>query len=244
MVDDTADRALDRSDPLPLWAQLAATLRERIARGDFDATFPTEAELTARYGVSRHTVREAVARLRADGMLERQRGRGTWVTRPTLEQPLHSLYSLARTIADQGLDERSDVRALLRTTDAAAAARLGLPPRTPLVYLERVRHAGGEPLALDRSWLPAAVAAPLLDVDLGRGALYDALAERCATRVTGGSERIRPTIPAPADRAALELPAGEAALLVDRIAVAGVRTVEWRRTLVRGDRYVFTASWG
>jgi GntR family transcriptional regulator len=244
MVDDTAHRALDRSDPLPLWAQLAASLRERVARGDFDAAFPTEAELTAQYGVSRHTVRDAVARLRADGVLERRRGRGTWLTRPTLEQPLHSLYSLARTIADQGLDERSDVRALLRTTDAAAAARLGLRPRAPLVYLERVRHAGGAPLALDRSWLPAAVAAPLLDADLGRGALYDALVERCGTRVTGGSERIGPTIPAPADRSALELPDGEAAFLVDRIAVAGVRIVEWRRTLVRGDRYVFTASWG
>jgi GntR family transcriptional regulator len=240
-----AAAVLDRDSPVPLWAQLETELRRRLQHGEFDTAFPTESELTATYDVSRHTVREAVSRLTADGLLERRRGRGTRVAPLGLEQPLHSLYSLARTIADQGLEERSEVLALEAGTDAEAAERLGLARRTRLVRVERLRLAGGEPLALDRSWLPAEVALPLLDADLERGSLYDALAELSEVRVAGGRERISPVVPSSADRALLRLPSGEAALLVDRVVHDGAgRAVEWRRSLVRGDRYSFTATWG
>ena len=53
-------RALDRSSPLPLWAQLLDDLRDRLDAGEFAESFPTDLELTTAYGVSRHTAREAV----------------------------------------------------------------------------------------------------------------------------------------------------------------------------------------
>jgi GntR family transcriptional regulator len=240
----TASSALDRSSPLPLWAQLAGELRQRLARGEFDAAFPTEAELRKEYDVSRHTVREAIRRLGADGLLERHRGRGTRVTRSTLEQPLQSLYSLARTIEDQGFAEHSDVLRLEVATDPEAAQRLDLPPADRLIVIERLRYAGDEPLALDRSWLPARVARPLLRIDLRHGSLYDALAVHCNAPVTGGTERIRPVVPNRSERALLQLPQREAALLIDRVAMVGEQPVEWRRSLMRGDRYVLTANWG
>lgn len=240
----TRSHALDRASPLPLWAQLAAELRRRLVGGEFDDGFPTEAELVETYEVSRHTVREALRRLHADGLLERRRGRRTSVTRSPLEQPLQSLYSLARTIEGQGLAERSDVLTLALARDADAAGHLGLAATEQLVIVERLRYAGDEPLALDRSWLPARIARPLLRLDLRRGSLYDALAAHCGTVVTGGSERIRPVVPNRRERALLGLPSREAALLIDRVARAGPGPVEWRRTLVRGDRYVFTARWG
>ncbi|MGH9116237.1 MAG: GntR family transcriptional regulator [Acidimicrobiales bacterium] len=51
---------VDRSGPTPLWAQVLADLRLRLARGEFESRFPGDVELTDQYGVSRHTVREAV----------------------------------------------------------------------------------------------------------------------------------------------------------------------------------------
>src|ERR1035441_11076940 len=76
-----ADRAVDRASPLPLWAQVLADLSERLAAGDFDPGFPTDQELVAAYGVSRQTAREAVRRLVDQGLLARERGRGTRVRR-------------------------------------------------------------------------------------------------------------------------------------------------------------------
>ncbi|MCO4836402.1 MAG: GntR family transcriptional regulator, partial [Acidimicrobiaceae bacterium] len=54
---------LDRSSPLPLWAQLETDLRRRLEDGEFDDAFPTDLMLTEAYEVSRHTVREAVRQL-------------------------------------------------------------------------------------------------------------------------------------------------------------------------------------
>jgi GntR family transcriptional regulator len=235
--------ALDRSRPEPLWAQLLADLRARAESGEFTARFPGELELVEDYGVSRHTVREALRRLRTEGLVVARRGHASYLAASRFEQPLGTAYSLFRTIEAQGVEQRSEVLRLDLVQDAEVADRLELPPRTELVVLERRRLADDEPLALDTSWLPAEVARPLLGVDFGRTALYDELARRCGVVVDGGQERIVPVVPDPAQARALGIAAGTAAFSLSRLATSQGRPVEWRRTLVRGDRYCFVASW-
>lgn len=87
------------------------------------------------------------------------------------------------------------------------------------------------------------MAGGLLEVDLGHGSLYDALRDRCGLQVTSGWERITPTIPSPAERSALRLPNRQAVFSVERLTRAAARPVEWRHSLVRGDRYRFTSQW-
>lgn len=238
-------RALDRASALPLWAQMVSDLRDRVARGDFAESFPSESQLSTTYDVSRQTVREALRRLEGDGMLVRARGRSTKLSPPQLEQPLHTLYSLARNVVEHGYVEHSLVLAFeIRAVDeAAAAASLGLEPGSPALHLERLRFADDDPLALDRSWMPAELAPALQRADFSMGSIYDRLAECCGLRVTGGFERIRPSIPSPGDRRLLQLPPGEAVFAIERHVRSGERPVEWRSSLVRGDRYAFLAEW-
>ncbi|MGH9087885.1 MAG: GntR family transcriptional regulator [Acidimicrobiales bacterium] len=235
--------ALDRRSPVPLWTQLLADLRRRVSVGEFADRFPTDEELRREYGVSRQTVREAARRLQGEGVIVRERGRGSALARPLLEQPLQALYSLAHTAQDLGLSEHSEVRALERVPAGEAAEPLGIAPEDDAVLVERLRYVGEEPLSLHRSWLPAAVAGGLLGADLQRGSLYDWLAERCGVRVTGGREWIRPEIPDAPMRRTLRLPARKAVLVVERLALAGGTPIEWRRSVVRGDRYAFRADW-
>src|SRR6185295_17013007 len=75
VVENDLSGRMDRSSALPLWAQLHADLMDRIAAGEFTAEFPGEHALTEAYGLSRHTVREALRHLRADGILIAERGR-------------------------------------------------------------------------------------------------------------------------------------------------------------------------
>lgn len=235
---------VDRSNPLPLWAQVLADLRAKMVSGEFRNRFPTDDELATAYGVSRQTVREAVRRLQGEGLVERRRGRGTTVAEPVLEQPLRALYSLALTVSHHGLAERNEILAAGRRAapgDVAEALELG--PRDDAVFLERLRFAGEEPISLERSWLPWADARGILRADLEHGPLYDALAERCGLRVTSGTERIAPVVPPAGDRALLHMPTRTAAFLVERRALAGDRPVELRRATVRGDRYRFVAEW-
>ncbi|HEY1701583.1 MAG TPA: GntR family transcriptional regulator [Trebonia sp.] len=239
----TRNTMIDKDSPMPLWAQVLADLRLRIERGEFRERFPTDAELMDSYGVSRHTVREAARRLQSEGVIDRGRGVGTFVRPQVIEQPLGALYSLFRSVEESGYTQRSVVRHLEERADTEAAKTLGRPADEPLVYLERLRMADEDPVFLDCSWLPAAIARPLLDVDFAHTALYRELGERCGTHPDAGWERLAPAIPTLEQRSLLGLRAGVPVLAIERLASARGVPVEWRHGLVRADRFSYVARW-
>ena len=233
---------LDRATGVPLWQQLLSDLRARLAAGEFTSDFPGELDLVEQYSVSRHTVRESLRHLRTEGVVTAARGRRPRLAPVEVEQPLGALASLFAAVESRGLEQHSIVRALGVRADGVVAVRLGLEESTPLVYLERLRLAGDEPLALDRAWLPADVAAPLLAADFTHTALYDELADHCGIRLTGGREQVRAVQPTRGERDLLHMPATAALLMVERTGCLHGRPLEFRHTLVRGDRYAVTAS--
>ncbi|MGI9607913.1 MAG: GntR family transcriptional regulator [Acidimicrobiales bacterium] len=234
---------LDRSDPTPLWAQLEAQLHSRLDAGEFDEGFPTDAQLVAQYEVSRHTVREAIRHLNRTGVLRRERGRGTVVNRAEFEQSLGGLYSLFRSIEAAGVLQTSEVLGLAVVRHAEAASHLELDDDAELVCLERLRNAGGSPLAVDRTWMPLGIAEPLLDVDFTHTALYDELERAAGVRPTEGWERLQPVVPNHDDRVRLDLKRNDAAFFLERLGRHGNEVIEWRNTTIRGDRYRFVADW-
>lgn len=235
--------ALDRAGAAPLWRQLQADLTARLEAGEFARSFPGEFALAEQYGVSRQTVRQALRQLRADGLVVAERGRQPRIApTPEIRQPMGALYSLFASVEAAGLDQRSTVRKLDIRADAVIAFRLGLEGSTPLLHLERLRYAGELPLAVDRVWLPAEIAAPLLDADFTHTGLYTELAERAGVRLEHGREQIHAVIPAPAERNLLQCPPTAAAFSIHRLGHAAGRPVEWRHTLVRGDRFALTAD--
>ena len=236
-------REVDRSSPVPLWSQVLEDLRVRLGEGEFAERFPTDLELMDTYGVSRHTARDAVRRLADEGLVDRERGRGTFVRARAIEQPLGALYSLFQSIAAEGYEQRSRVLTLEERTDAEAAAVLGLAPGDPLVFLERVRLLDDEPIAVDCSWLPASFARPLLEVDFAHTSLYGELRGRCGVSPSHGWERIEPKLPTPAQRDLLGVGPEVVVFAIERLASDDRRALEWRHSVVRGDRYSFVARW-
>lgn len=232
----TGARALDRSGSSPLWSQLHDDLSRRLALGEFDAAFPGEHELVAEYAVSRHTVREALRRLRERGVLDTAQGRTSHVRRG-YDQPLGTLYSLFREVEMRGMVQASVVLTQALVTDAEVARRLGLATDAELFHLERVRLADDEPLAYDRVWLPASIARGLLDATFTHTALYDELAAQTGIVLTDGTERVSAIVPDERVRALLEVPAEVACLRIQRLGRRAGALMEVRETIVRGDRY-------
>jgi GntR family transcriptional regulator len=226
-----------------LWQQVEADLRRRIAQSEFTASFPGEHELAEQYGVSRHTVRESLRRLRADEVVVSARGRGTSVRPPSIDQPLGTMYSLFRSVEAAGLEQRSQVRTLEVRREPEVSARLGHPEATDYVFLERLRLADGEPLAVDRAWLLRAVAEPLLAGEFGHSGIYDELSRLTGKQLTGGREVIRAVVPDPDTRKLLGMAAGTAVLAVERIGRLDSEAVEFRRSTIRGDRFAMTTEW-
>ncbi|GAA3524012.1 GntR family transcriptional regulator PhnF [Amycolatopsis ultiminotia] len=237
------ERELDRSGGQPLWRQLRERLLVRINAGEFDDAFPGEFALAEEYGVSRQTVRQALRELRADGTLVAERGRQPRVATATeIVQPLGALYSLFAAVEAAGLSQNSVVRTLDIRADAVVAERLSLEGSTPLLYLERLRLAGDDPLAVDRVWLPAEIARPLLGADFQHTSLYGELHRRAGIRLDHGEEQIRAVVPTAAERALLGGDPGTAAFSICRLGTSAGTPVEWRHTLVRGDRFALTAE--
>jgi GntR family transcriptional regulator len=205
---------------------------------------PSEDELVDQYKVSRGTVRQALARLSDEGLVERRRGRGTYPVEPDRLDRLPRVGSLAIMLTSLGVVESSVVRCREIRPAGDSAAHLGIDVDDAVVYVERLRLGDGEPLALDRSWLPESIASELMTVDLTTGSLYAALAQRCGVVVTGGREHVRPAAATPAERHLLRLPRDEALFVMERSASDGASVVEHRVTLFRGDRYELFSAWG
>lgn len=246
MTDDrraTGARAVVRRTSIPLWKQVHDDLLRRVSDGEFTGEFPGEFALLEEYGVSRHTVREALRRLRQDNVVTGERGRTSRLSEPAeIDQPLGTLYSLFAAVEAAEQKQRSIVRARTVVADGVVASRLSLEESAPLFYLERLRLAGEVPLALDRVWLPADLARPLLDADFTGTAFYTELQARCGVRLSSGQEHLRAVVATAAERRLLEMPDGVAALSIERLAFSGQRPVEWRHTLIRGDRFAVSAE--
>ncbi|MEU6008104.1 GntR family transcriptional regulator [Streptomyces sp. NPDC047453] len=163
---DSLDFALDRGSPVPLYHQFAQQLEAAIQRGLLTPgnLLGNEIDLSARLGLSRPTVRQAIQSLVDKGLLVRRRGVGTQVVHSRVKRPLElsSLYDDLET-AGQGPTTR-----VLRnervpaTVDVAAA--LGLAEGAEVTVLERLRFTHGRPVAFLCNHLPAA----LLELDTAR----------------------------------------------------------------------------
>lgn len=196
-----------------------------------------------RYSVSRHTVREAIRHLSDQGRLYSLQGKGTFIS-PWRDQLFASRYSMAKEITKSGLIESSIVLSQCETVLERPIAFLGLEAGQGSVFVERIRRAGDEVVAINRSWFPLDIARPLIEVDLSSGSIYEFLESKCAVTVTGGWEKIRAAIPSESDCNILELSVGAPVLSLERAAYDGERPVEWRESLVRDDRFYLLAQWG
>jgi GntR family transcriptional regulator len=231
---------------LPLYRQIEEALRERIRSGALrpGAQVATEPELMVEYGVSRATVRQALAGLVAEGLLEIRRGLGTFVTAPRFEHTIGGFYSFSREIERHGLQPGTKVLDL-RTLPAVdvVAESLGVPAGTTVVALRRLRLAGQDPLVVETSHLPAKRFPGLETVDFSRVRLYDTLMNRYGCRPTRARETFEPILLTADEATLLDQRRGEPALRVERIAYdQDDIPIEFCRSTVRGDRYRYSVE--
>jgi GntR family transcriptional regulator len=220
---------IERDATIPLWSQLQRDLHLRAVRGEFTTRFPSEADLVRQYRVSRCTVREALRRLRADGVLDRDPGRGSRLV-GRVGRPAGVLDGLYRAAAGQATATVVEVRAGI-AIDAHAATALGLPTGQRLRLVERVRAARGRPLAVERIWLPAD-GAGRLPTSIGTADVEDVLAA-CGIVVDAAQERVRVTeLADPGIAARVGGAPGDPAIVVDLLLYAARTPVALCRSVL------------
>ncbi|MGX1134709.1 GntR family transcriptional regulator [Streptomyces glaucescens] len=237
---DAVQFALDRTSPVPLYYQLARQLEEAIEHGALAPgnLLGNEVDLSARLGVSRPTVRQAIQTLVDKGLLVRRRGVGTQVVHSQVRRPLElsSLYDDLEA-AGQGPATRV-LRHERIPAPARVAAALGVPEGGEVTALERLRLTHGQPVAFLRNYLPA----DLLALDTARlesSGLYRMM--RAAGLTLHSARQTVGARSATAEEAALlEERDGAALLTMERTAYADTgRAVEYGTHIYRASRYSF-----
>lgn len=166
----------------PLYERIEKQLRRRLDAATDGDPFPSEPRLSEEFGVSRMTVRAALANLERDGLLERVPGRGTFVRRSAANRPVGVLLSFHDQALAEGKAPRSRVlRAEVRDASPQEAAALyqeadpqaeAQPPQ--VVAVSRIRLFDDVPIAVEHATFPAGLSA-LLTADLETGSLHNAL---------------------------------------------------------------------
>lgn len=231
---------------MPRYAAIEEEIRERIGSGQIRPgdSLPPELHLCRHFGVSRHTMRRALESLQRDGLITRHPGRGTFITRPPqVTQPLSGFYSFVGSLTEQGHAPRSIVleRSVVPASEESRE-KLGITANEHIIRLIRKRLADDAPLALEIAEIPYRLFPSLATLDLGDGSLYDALERESGLVITGAAETIRPVVLSQKEASLLEVPPGSAAFHVERLTSARDRRVEWRRSLIRGDRYLYSVQ--
>jgi GntR family transcriptional regulator len=240
--------------PIPLHHQVLRDLAAALDAGEWKPgdRMPPERELAERYGCSLITVRHALGELVRQGRIERTRGRGTFVLAPRLDRDIAGTMSFAEEMRRRGLDPATRViTSRIEPAGESVAGVLGISDTDPVVFLERVRLGGDEPLLLEQVRLPAERFPGLLAFDFERRSLYDILAERYGVRVVRARETVEPVVLARREALLLDLSPRSLALQIDGVAYgADGLAVEVARSFVRGDRTryylerdVVRASW-
>ena len=189
---------LRRDSGQALWAQIEAILKEDISAGAFAAgePLPTESALAKRFGVNRHTIRQALGRLRDDDLIRVEQGRGSFVQDHVFEYAVSRRTRFSESLS---MPELARTRTLLSGEREPAgkriAGQLGLAAGALVWRIELLVTAGNSPISLVRHYFSADRFPDFLAVFEVAGSITEALRRQGVDEYTRQSTRITSRLP-------------------------------------------------
>ena len=227
---------------LPAYQRIQTAIRKRIDSAQLNPGDPvaSERELAKIHRVSLMTARHALASLEREGLVERRRGIGTFVAPPKIH--FNKLMSYTEQMAARSLTAASRILfAKVVDNESEAAARLSLPPTTGILKLERLRHAAGEPFALETCYLNAAEFAGLANAPIARESLFAILERDFSVELGYADEEIDATAADPRIAELLAIPRREPLLRIRQVIYSTkAKAIMYVLGFYRSDRHNLT----
>ena len=210
--------ATNHRNGTPVYKRIQNTIRKRIESSELKTgdSVASERELAKIHKVSLMTARHALAGLEREGLVERRRGAGTFVSAPKIH--FNKLMSYTEHMSSRGLTPRSRVLlAKVIEDESEVAARLGLSATSALVKIERLRLTGEEPFALETVYLPASEFSGVVDAPLGRVSLFGTLEHDYGVELAYADEEVDATAVEGNVADLLQVPRGYPALRIRQV---------------------------
>jgi GntR family transcriptional regulator len=212
---------LNTTSPIPKYYQLAEILRNQIADGSINPgdQLPTEDALSQKYNLSRGTVREAIRVLEKDGYIQREQGRGTFVSFPQrVESTFFTLSSFNEDMRLQGRQPSSLVlTAEVLPAPLKVAEQLQIEQHKPILQIVRLQLADGQPVVHETRYLAQSLCPALLSDDLESTSIHWLLIQKYNIPLVRMTHTVEAGSLSAAQSVLLQAEPGATAFFVDRL---------------------------
>jgi GntR family transcriptional regulator len=235
---------IERVSAVPLYQQLFEILREEIVSGRLKATqrVATEFELMRRFGVSRTTVRQTIARLRQERLISVHRGKGTFVGRGKIEPELSALTGFVEDMQALGLTASARVLGVTDVTPPERAAeRLRIRPDELVTKVTRIRLAESVPVSFEYSFLPMELGRRIAQENLEVSPIFTLFEDKYGIALGEAEYRIEAARASRVVAEALGIERGAPVLAIERTTYSTEgQPVDFEQMYYRGDRIRYT----
>jgi GntR family transcriptional regulator len=235
---------IDFDNHIPYYIQLMEILKTKIDNQEWNPgdRIPGENDLCETYQISRTVVRQALKELEIAGIINRRKGKGTFIAPPKISEGLiQKVTGFYQDMTERGLKPLTKVLHSKVVPCTEKVARfLEIGPGTQVIDIQRLRFVNGEPIQLVTTYVPNTICPALATIDLTDKSLYEFLEKECGILIAK-SRRYIEAVPANENEAMLlEINRGVPLIMLDSISyTSDGRPVEYYHALHRGDRSRF-----
>jgi GntR family transcriptional regulator len=227
---------------VPLYTQIRETIRRRVLDGTYapHTQMPSEAQMMDSFGVSRITVRQALADLQREGLIFKIAGKGSFVAKPKAFQNLSRLQGFGEAMAPAGYETFSQVLSSRSVPATEAVARnLHIKQGATVYEIQRLRFLNREPISVDVSWFPLALGRRLAREDLPSRDIFVILENDYGHALTHADVSIEAISASETLGRQLRTPEGAPLLRIERLTYAGDQPLDYEHLFYRGDAFQY-----
>jgi GntR family transcriptional regulator len=219
-------------------------LKEKIQLAEWipGDQIPGEQDLCEHYQVSRTVVRQALREMEYEGVISRQKGKGTFISLPKISEGLvQKLTGFYQDMVERGLKPGTKVlhQNVIPSNDKIARF-LNIKPGELVIDIQRLRFINEEPIQLVTTYIPHEICPELASVDLTNQSLYEFLEKEYGIFITKGQRYIEAVLANDHEAALLGIERGDPLLMLDSVSYSeSGQPVEYYHALHRGDRSRF-----
>ncbi|NSW91939.1 MAG: GntR family transcriptional regulator [Firmicutes bacterium] len=231
---------LDKKSPIPIYCQLKNLILKKIQDGEFPpgSLIPSERDLGEKLNISRMTVRQALNQLVAEGVLYREKGKGTFVSKVKIEQ--RNIMSFSEIVRKKGLVPTTKVLHFIKQeAGGEIGGILGLDDREMIYVVKRLRLASNIPVGIEEDFIPEKYCPDLEKYDL-TASLYKLIKEEYGYAISYMDNVIEASKPSREEKELLNMPAN-----VPVLKITSVNFVEsdlklfYEKSIYRSDEYKY-----
>lgn len=235
---------IDKDSPIPIYYQLEERIRQLIETNELKPgdVLPSERAFTEKYNISRMTVRQAINNLVSEGLLYRQKGKGTFVAAKKFEQDLSGLTSFSEDMKSRGLTPSNKLLSFKTISgNTQLSTILKLNAADTIYEIKRIRLANDEPVALETVYTPKKIVGEMMEQDVTTS-FYHHLENKLQLQIGYGTQSIEAALCNDDEIKHLQIKAGYPILLMKRISYLrddSETPVEYVKSAYRADKYSF-----